>query len=441
MRFDGPNGKRNFLLTVIFGFLAVSILVFGVIAFIVSLVSPSPSPADDSQDNVDQSSQYSSGSGSSSGGGSGSDDKNTNVLPGGSDDSDNIPATNIKLSSDSVTVIVNEKTTISAALDPKNTTDTITWTSSDNNIATVTKDGVVTGIKAGTAYVTAEANSNVVATALITVKQVGRVTPSQPSQGTISPTGIKLDKASANIKIGSTVQLKATVIPNNATNTAVTWTSSDNNIATVSGGVVTGKKIGTVVITAKTHNGKTATAKITVISGSSTTIPVTGLTVSPTSTSVKAGSMVTLSVGITPNNATERKITWTSSDNNIATVSSGVVTGKKAGKVIITAKSVSGKTATATVTVTASTSGTIPATGIKLNAKSASIKVGGTYRLTALVEPTNATNRVVTWTSSNTSIATVIGGTVTGKKAGTVTITAKTHNGKTATAKITVISK
>ena len=115
--------------------------------------------------------------------------------------------------------------------------------------------------------------------------------------------------------------------------------------------------------------------------------------------------------------------------------------GKKVGTVTITAKTASGRIATATVKITADTSNTIPATGIKLSAKSATIKVGGTYRLTALVEPTNATNRVIDWSSSDTNIAAVTGGIVTGKKAGIVTITAKTHNGKTATAKITVYDR
>lgn len=447
MRFDGPNGRRNFLLAVIFGFLAVSILVFGIIAVIVNFASSSPKPTTDDQTGANQTSQQGSGSGSGSGSssddGSGSSDDDTGVLPGGSD-SDKVPATSIKLSSDSVTVAVGEKATIKATLEPKNTTDKVTWSSSDNGIVTVTEEGIVTGIKSGTAYVTAEVNSSVIASVFVTVKEASRSStpaPQRPSQSTINPTSIKLDKTSDNVKIGAKIRLKATVIPNNASNTSVTWSSSDVNIATVNGGEVTGKKLGAVTITAKTHNGKTATARITVISGSSTTIPATGITVSPTSTSVKVGSTVTISASITPNNATERMITWTSSDNNIATVSSGVVTGKKAGTVTITAKTLSGKTAKATVKVIASPSNSIPATGIKLSAKSATIKVGGTYRLTALVEPSNATNRVVTWSSSNTGVATVVGGVVTGKKAGTVTITAKTHNGKTATAKITVTAK
>ena len=440
MRFDGPNGRRNFLLAVIFGFLAVSILIFGIIAFIVGLTSPSPTPTTDSQASSEQADQQRSGSS----GGSDSSDGNdgANVSPGESDDSNTVSATSIKLSSDSITVAVGEKATISATLEPKNTTDKITWTSSKNDIATVTAEGIITGIKAGTACVTAEVNSNVVATALVTVTQSDQTAPQQPSQVIINPTEIKLDKTSENVKIGTTVKLKATIIPNNASNTSITWTSSDNNIATVSDGVVTGKKIGTTTITAKTYNGKVATAKIMVISDASAIVPVTSIKVSPTSTSIKVGSTVTISASITPENATEKQISWASSDNDIATVSSGgVVMGKKVGTVTITAKTASGRIATATVKITADTSNTIPATGIKLSAKSATIKVGGTYRLTALVEPTNATNRVIDWSSSDTNIAAVTGGIVTGKKAGIVTITAKTHNGKTATAKITVYDR
>ena len=119
MRFEGPNGRRNFLLAVIFGFLAVSILVFGIIAVIVNFAAPSPKPTTDDQTSQQGSGSSSdSGSGSSSDDGSGSSDDDTGVLPGGSD-SDKVPATSIKLSSDSVTVAVGEKATIKATLEPK----------------------------------------------------------------------------------------------------------------------------------------------------------------------------------------------------------------------------------------------------------------------------------------------------------------------------------
>ena len=100
---------------------------------------------------------------------------------------------------------------------------------------------------------------------------------------------------------------------------------------------------------------------------------------------------------------------------------------------------INGKEVSATLTVTPATT-TISATGIKLNSSAITIKVGSSYRLTATVSPSNVTDNTVTWSSSNTNIATVTGGTVTGKKIGKATITAKTHNGIAATATVTVKS-
>ena len=174
-----------------------------------------------------------------------------------------------------------------------------------------------------------------------------------PVTTTVKVTGVSLNASSASINVGATKSLTATISPSNATNKSVTWTSSNTSVATVSSsGVVTGKAAGTATITVKTADGGyTATCKVTV---ANPTVKVTGISVSPTSASINVGATKSLTATISPSNATNKSVTWTSSSTSVATVSStGVVTGKAAGTANITAKtSDGGYTAICKVTVT-----------------------------------------------------------------------------------------
>lgn len=170
-------------------------------------------------------------------------------------------------------------------------------------------------------------------------------------------TGVTLNKTTASLMVGQTMNLTATVSPSGA-NKKVTWTSSDTSVATVgSTGKVTGKKAGTATITVRTADGGyTASCKVTV-----TPKRVTGVKLNKTSLSLKAGATEYLFATVSPSGASG-KVTWTSSNPSVATVSStGKVTGIKAGTATITAKTVDGGyTAACKVTVTAETiSGTL----------------------------------------------------------------------------------
>ena len=146
------------------------------------------------------------------------------------------------------------------------------------------------------------------------------------------------------------------------------------------------------------------------------------------------GDSAKITATISPNNATIKFVTWTTSNSSVATVSNGTLKAVKAGKATITAKTVNGKTAVCNVTVKAVT---INPTDIKLNTNSVTLEVGKSTTLTATVSPSNATNKSVTWTTSDSSIATISNGTVKAIKAGTAKITAKTVNGKTAVCNVT----
>jgi endoglucanase len=170
-------------------------------------------------------------------------------------------------------------------------------------------------------------------------------------------------------------------------------------------------------------------------------VPVTGVSVSPTTATVNKGVTTTLTAMVTPSNATNKSVTWSSSNTAAASVSSsGVVTGVNAGTAIITVKTVDGAfTATSNVTVT---NINVPVTGVSVSPATLSLIQGQTSTLTATVTPSNATNKNVTWSSSQPSFATVnSSGVVTAVAAGSSIITVTTVDGGfTATSSVTVTS-
>ena len=293
----------------------------------------------------------------------------------------------VKLSAISKTMYRGETTKLTATSSNKKP---VSWTSSDPTIASVDSNGTIKTLKNGTVKISASANGGK-ATCTITVKEP-----------------IQISATTSSIYRGKTTTLKA--IP--AYSTTITWMSSNPLIATVSSnGVVTGKKAGTVTITAKAF-GKSVAKTIKVVEPS---LKVTG------STSLYRGKTTTLKA----TTSYSTKVTWTSSKPSIATVSSnGVVTSKKAGTVTITAKAF-GKSVTKTIKVV-----------------EPSLKVTGSTSLyrgkTTTLKATTSYRTKVTWKSSKPSIATVSSsGVVTGKKAGTVYIYANAY-GKSVKYKLTI---
>lgn len=168
----------------------------------------------------------------------------------------------------------------------------------------------------------------------------------------------------------------------------------------------------------------------------STPVAVSGVALDKKVATINVGKTVTVKATVTPANAANKTLAWTSSNTKIATVSNGVVKGVKAGRVVITAKTTDGSNISATCTVTVKQ----PVTSISLS-KKATMYTGKKLTLKAKVNPANASNKALTWKSSNTKIAKVASnGVVTGVKAGTVKITATAKDGsrKSATCTVTV---
>ena len=344
---------------------------------------------------------------------------------------------NVTLSRTSINFTVKGGTAkLTATISPTEhiSSDKITWSSSNTDVATVNDIGIVTAKANGSATITAKAVNGKTASCKVTVQY----------KTEIPITAVKLNTTNLTLDKGKTSTLVATITPSNTTQSkTITWSSSNNNIATVSStGVVTAKASGTAIITAKTSNGKTATCKIIVPTQTITTIPITAVKLNTTNLTLDKGKTSTLVATITPSNTTQSKtITWSSSNNNIATVSStGVVTAKASGTATITAKTSNGKIATCIITVPTQTVTTIPITSIKLNTTNVTLNKGKTSTLVATITPSNTTqSKTITWSSSNNNIATVSNtGVVTAKASGTAIITAKTSNGKIATCKIIV---
>jgi len=302
---------------------------------------------------------------------------------------------------------------------------TITWATSNAAIAGVDATGLVMGVAAGPATITATSEGKS-GTASVTVALV------PVASVTVSP-------ASGSIVVGGTIQLMATTkdsAGNTLTGRSITWASSNTSTATVSAtGLVTGVAAGAATITA-TSEGKSATATVTVAVA---LVPVASVTVSPATASLFVGATKQLSATTKDsagNVLTGRAIAWSSSNTTAATViSSGLVTGKATGSATITATS-EGKSGTASITVAL-----VPVASVTVSPASGSIAVGGTVQLTATTKDSAGnvlTGRAITWSSGNLAAATVsASGLVTGVAAGMATITA-TSEGKSGTASVTV---
>ncbi len=236
------------------------------------------------------------------------------------------------------------------------------------------------------------------------------------------PTKVSFANTNEKIKVGKTKKLEVTITPENSINNTITWSSSNTTVATISSdGVVTAKSPGTSTITAKTYNGKTATCKITVEK------PVTNIALSDATTTLWIGDSKTLTATVTPMDASNTAVNWSSSDNKVATVSSkGVITAKGKGTCTITCTAADGYGTKSICSVTVKQ----PVTAIALSDASASIWVGNTKTLTATVTPTTASNTAITWYSSDKNVATISSkGVITAKGKGTCTITCTAADG------------
>lgn len=327
-----------------------------------------------------------------------------------------------------------ETATLKAIFDTGNkyvpTDSSVTWSSSDNSIVTVDTKGNIKGVKAGTATITCTANDELHKSASLAV--------------TVTENAVYAEKVVISgpnaVNVGETITLQATIDTNGKgkpTRDGVIWSSAYTSVAVVdANGVVTGKKAGTAVITAASMDGK-AKADYTITVKN---VEAKKIALNQSKITMKKGTTYKwLEVTFTPKNTTNKKLTWTSSNTKVATVtSSGKIKAKGVGETVITVKSSNGKKDTVKVTVSKYD---IKTKKIKLPSKKTMME-GDKLKLSTEFTPVNTTSKKVKWKSSNDNIATVSSkGVVTAKKAGTVTITVTAQDGSKKSAKCTITVK
>jgi len=279
----------------------------------------------------------------------------------------------------------------------------VTWSSSNEAVAPVTASGIVTASSVGSAMITATTKDGYVAQVMITVE---------------AKTGISIAGAATRVLTQGTQQQLSATVTTNSTSLPLTWTSSNEAVATVTAnGLVSALLLGSTIITATTKDGYAAQVLVTVEAG--TVISIAG---SPTR-ALKTGGQEQLVANVT-NNSAAFPITWASSNDAVATVSaSGLVTALTAGSAVITATTKDGFSAQVLVTVEGNTTITIVGDATRI------LTLGQQYQLTADVTQ-NSSALPITWSSSNEAVAPITaGGTVTARAAGSAIITATTKDG------------
>lgn len=335
-----------------------------------------------------------------------------------------VKVTGITLDKSTADIILNNTETLVATISPTDATNkNVIWKSDNANIASV-ENGMVSAKSVGTTKVYAISEDGEYKAECII-----KVLP-------IPVTGITLDKTELSLNIGSTSKVNATVLPENAENKNVSWTSSNTDVADVdSNGNITAKSIGNTEIKAETEiGGYTAICKVSVLP-----INVSGIALSSSEVSLAEKATTTISATITPENATDKTVIWSSNNEKVATVTNGVITGISEGTAVIIAKTNDGNyTAYCAVTVTAAK---VSVKSISLNQSSLTIVEGYTDTISASIKPENATNQNVLWSSNNKNVATVENGMITAVTPGTAVIIATAEDGgQIATCIVNVVS-
>lgn len=313
-----------------------------------------------------------------------------------------VEVSSVSLNTSTIEMVEGETFSLVATVLPKDAEyDGVIWASSNASVANV-NSGAVSAVKEGTATITASAGGK---SATCSVKVSSKI---------VAVTSITLDKTSLSMKVGETETITAIVSPDNATDKTVEWGSSDVAVATVADGIITAKKSGEATITAKSGSC-IAECKVTI------TVSAESVTLDKTSLSLAIGESATLTATVKPDDATDKTVAWSSSDESVAKVDNGKVTAVKSGKATVTAKC-GVKTAECAVTVT------VPVSSITLDKTTLSLVIGESFTLTATVKPDDATDKTVTWSSSDESVARVDNGKVTAVNAGQAKISAAVGN-------------
>ena len=314
---------------------------------------------------------------------------------------------------------VGDSDSLTAVIVPENATiQDVTWESSNTSVITIDNSGRLSAVAPGNARITVKSAQDEEISASCDVRVLAK---------TIHTTGIVLDKNSLIMDPGDVVALSATVVPLNASNRNVVWTSDDLSVASVSSlGAVTAVYEGAAIVRAETVDGFYAEC---IVSVNKAGIPVESIVVDPVRKNMQIGETGRITAAVLPENAANKNISWSSNNTGIVTVDGeGNIRAVGAGTAVVTAMSQSGGiTGSCTVTVERQK---VPVSGVSLNSTMEKLTIGETFRLVANVYPASAYNKNVIWTSDDSSVATVDGsGNVRAAGYGNTFINVRTEDG------------
>lgn len=343
---------------------------------------------------------------------------------------DVVQVTGVSLDKTTATLEVGETLTLVPTIAPAEATiQFVAWSTSNESVATVDGNGNVAAVAVGAAKITATTlDGGFTAACTITVQEP-----------VIAVASVELDQTTLTLTEGETAMIVATVKPDDASDKTVTWSSSDEAVATVDYfGNVVAVAPGTAEITVTTvDGGKTAVCAVKV---NKAVIAVESVKITPIGPILTEGETIVLEAVVTPADADDKGVTWSSSNESVATVdATGLVTAVAAGAADITVTTTDGgKTDTTPVTVKAKI---IHVESVVLGPATLTLKEGETFVMAGAVNPSDAADKVITWSSGNPAVATVdANGKVTAVAEGTATITVTSHDGGfTASSEVTVV--
>lgn len=326
-----------------------------------------------------------------------------------------VPVKKITAAVEQNKLYVGSTLAITAAFEPEDATlKKAVYTSAKETVATVDENGVITGVGRGSTQITVQSvDGNAKAKINVQVLQ--------------QPQSIALSASANTVVVGRSLAVRSTVLPQNADNKRLTWSSSDESVMTVgSSGRVAAKAPGTAIITATSVENPSLTGSLTL-----TAVRLAKSVAFDQKTyGVKLTESAQLSVTVSPEDTSNKAVTYRSNRPKIVSVDeNGVVTALAPGKATITAKTADGSRREATTVVEV----IVPVTGVHFDQHD--IRVGANYHgtFTATLEPKEATNKNMTWVISDESVATVSGTTnrvrISGRRWGRCQLTGTTEDG------------
>lgn len=322
---------------------------------------------------------------------------------------------------DILTISVGRYVTVKASVDPYGAmSEGVTYSISDESVASVDKNGKVRGLSVGTCQLTA------------TSKYDETVSVTIPIFVIVPVKQVVVSAEQTSIVAGDTLQLTVAFKPEDATMQSVVYSSSDETVLTVTeDGLVTGTGHGKATVTAESSDGR-ARDQISI----SVKQPPESVSVSPTTLTLAAGKSGQLQASVLPSSADDKTVLWTSADESVATVSQrGKVTGISLGETVITATCQDNADASFDVPVAVYQL----ATGVGFDQESYNVTLGESLQLTPTVLPADTSNQSVTYKIRNAQVATVDEyGVVTALKGGSTTVTVTTADGSRKSAAATI---